>query len=315
MIATYLIGLLPVNYIMTTITSNVNPANIDQVISVVKDRGVVNALTAGVATPAFNTVKYVGGQLFNTVGGMINSTNWKERGEAWLKDAKSVFEQDGENTKQVSVDYANDWSFEKFPDYYQIVSETTNFDGMEIPQLGEIIYSDFDELGRTQTAIGNITSEMVAERKGQRESWESNSNPSGWPSTVGLKNQEVTIEWKNGSVYHGYFYNRSHLIANQLGGEASRRNAITGTRTQNVGGVNQKGGMRYPEQKAVDYLSQGNRSMLYSVQPAYVDNELIPRYVIVQMQSNDGSINETVVVYNTANGWTIDYLTSHYYQN
>ena len=92
-------------------------------------------------------------------------------------------------------------------------------------------------------------------------------------------------------------------------------NMVTGTRTQNVGSVNNSGGMAYTETIARDYLdgAQGqdaNACPLYYVATAnYSGNELLPRTVTVDIQSCDKSIDQRVVVDNTANGFDIDYLT------
>lgn len=57
------------------------------------------------------------------------------------------------------------------------------------------------------------------------------------------------IEWLNGLSYVGDFWNRSHLIADSLGGDALRVNAVTGTRTQNVGGRDQKAACAIPNKE------------------------------------------------------------------
>ena len=97
------------------------------------------------------------------------------------------------------------------------------------------------------------------------------------------------------------------MIANSLGGNAKRENVITGTRTQNVGEID--GGMRYTEKKAQQWLETHSDGgvLYYQVTPYYHKKELIPRYVIVSMKSSDGEIDEVVVVYNTANGYEINY--------
>ena len=40
----------------------------------------------------------------------------------------------------------------------------------------------------------------------------------------------------------------------------------------------------------------------------YVGEELVPRYVEVVMKSSDGTIDEKVIVFNTAYGYEINYL-------
>jgi len=49
--------------------------------------------------------------------------------------------------------------------------------------------------------------------------------------------------------------------------------------------------------------------LYYQATPYYRGDELIPRTVEVKALTSDGAINETVITYNTAKGYTIDYRT------
>lgn len=71
-----------------------------------------------------------------------------------------------------------------------------------------------------------------------RQKFSKDADPSGW----GVQDK-VKILYSNGKHYKGFFWNRSHLIGDALGGDAIRQNVVTGTRTQNVG-EDAKGGMR-----------------------------------------------------------------------
>lgn len=77
---------------------------------------------------------------------------------------------------------------------------------------------------------------------------------------------------------------------------------------QNVGANDGAGGMAYTETIARDWLdSHSDGALYYSVLPLYEGNESIPRAVVVDMKSSDGSIDIEVVVYNAAKGYAIDY--------
>lgn len=196
------------------------------------------------------------------------------------------------------------WSFQNFPNYYTILG-ASQLDSNQMPEKGIIWYSPLDDSGRSQTVTGSLTfSQNVQPSYGVREQFTSEDNPSGWSG-----NQIVQIDWLNGRSYRGYFWNRSHQIGDALGGEARRENLVTGTRMQNVGG-DTKGGMRYTERKAQDWLEKNQDGILYyQVVPYYEGDELIPRFSIVQLLSSDQSIDEAVLVYNKANGYNIDYMT------
>lgn len=102
---------------------------------------------------------------------------------------------------------------------------------------------------------------------------------------VGDERQRLRSNYITADTIEG-IWNRSHLIADSLGGRAFRRNLIKGTRMQNVGANDGKGGMAYTERKVVNYLYKHQKaSVYYSAKPIYKDNELIPRSVIVDIKS------------------------------
>lgn len=189
---------------------------------------------------------------------------------------------------------------------------------------GEIDYCDLDELGRTVCAYGKLTSTM-REQAQAREKLDINVDPSGWPE----HNDEVTIpaldEVDNSRDYNGWMMNRSHLIADSLGGSVEVENLVTGTRMQNVGSHQvdgqYAGGMGYTELMARNYLDRRDSQnqgigdtcpLYYAATPVYSGDELVPRTVIVDIQSCDKSIDERVEVSNTANGWEINYFDGSY---
>lgn len=183
---------------------------------------------------------------------------------------------------------------------------------------GEIDYCDLDELGRTVCAYGKLTSTM-REQAQAREKLDINVDPSGWPE----HNDEVEIpaldEVEGSRDYHGWMMNRSHLIADSLGGSVDVENLVTGTRMQNVGSRQvdgqYAGGMAYTELMARSYLDNNDGDtcpLYYAATPVYSGDELVPRTVIVDIQSCDKSIDERVEVSNTANGWEINYFDGSY---
>lgn len=183
---------------------------------------------------------------------------------------------------------------------------------------GEIDYCDLDELGRTVCAYGKLTSTM-REQAQAREKLDINVDPSGWPEI----NEEIEIpaldDVKDSRDYHGWMMNRSHLIADSLGGSVDVENLVTGTRMQNVGSRQvdgqYAGGMAYTELMARSYLDNNDGDtcpLYYAATPVYSGDELVPRTVIVDIQSCDKSIDERVEVSNTANGWEINYFDGSY---
>ena len=77
---------------------------------------------------------------------------------------------------------------------------------------------------------------------------------------------------------------------------------------QNVGNRLSTGGMYYIEQAAVDYLTENRKEYLYySAEPIYNGDELIPRYVIVNVKSSDGKFDKQIITFNNQKGYTINY--------
>lgn len=194
-----------------------------------------------------------------------------------------------------------EWSADKYPDYYTVTGHA-DFTGANIPPAGTIEYSRPDSLNRSGRAIGVITKQLRDTGSGRDRDMP--DTITGWPD----RNPKVTISLGNGKTYKGYLFNKSHLIAKSLGGEDSARNMITGTRTQNVGKNQPAGGMAYTETLARDWLDRHpDGTVTYMATPNYTGSELLPRTVTVDIRTSDGSIDQHVIVFNTANGHQIDY--------
>lgn len=296
-IASLLLLVLATFGINAFVSTIYNPNNIVQNGNFQESEGLVQ-------TTYNTTVKHIGkawNALRNSIG--LEDVGIKaSSGTNLIDNLKSIVKTNQNNSSD------SEWTFDEsstLSDYY-LVTGTSGIDTSTFPTTGTISYGGLDSLGRTLEAKGSLTyADNVQPSYSYRGTFGADDNPSGWKT-----NEKVAIKWKNGKVYHGYFWNRSHLIADSLGGEATKQNAITGTRTQNVGGTNQNGGMRYPEKKAQKWIEKHHDGVLYySATPVYKGNELVPRSVVVKMLSSDGSIDESVTVYNTANGYVINYAT------
>lgn len=196
------------------------------------------------------------------------------------------------------------WVESASPDFYRIRGKA-NID-RKISR-GKVSYGYYDRYRRVRSVAANLAYSNIV--YGQRARANISSiHPTGWTS-----NRIVTLHFIDGSSYRGYFYNRSHLLAHSLGGADKKYNMITGTRPQNVGKNDFKGGMQYCEMLASDYLkSHRSASLYYIVTPIYKGREKVARSVIVDMRSSDKSINQEVEVYNTAPGYSINYRTGTY---
>ena len=206
------------------------------------------------------------------------------------------------NTKTTDLGYP-EWNYDEYPDYYAENGPAV-IDESKFPEKGNINYTGKDSSGRTLAVYGTITYKMVEKSANEkRPDFKSDDNPSDWS-----KNKKVTVETSTGPYDKGWFWNRSHLLADRLGGEATSDNAITGTRMQNVGNRSNTGGMVHIEEIANDYLKKHKDKFLYySAEPIYNENELIPRYVVVNAKSEDGILDKQVITFNYQKGFTINY--------
>ena len=200
------------------------------------------------------------------------------------------------------------WDADLAPDFVVTCGRSDLSEHARSLEPGEVTYAT-DDLGRPTEAAGNITYKMY--REGSDRERDDLPNPVGWP-----KNAEVVITFPRGGTYHGWLWNRSHLLAKSLGGDDIRDNLVAGTRCQNVGRNDGDGGMAYPETLARTWLAKNKtKTLIYSARPIYVGDEPIPRSVIVDILSSDSTIDAQYVVYNAAPGFTIDYANSTWTQD
>ena len=218
------------------------------------------------------------------------------------KEKVKEFKDKHSNTETSSNSTGSDYDESKFPDMYEVLGKAE----IDERKFSTTYSYSHDDLDRTTTAYGLVNYKAVMDSKGWRADFEPNSEPSGWYKGKESNNKKVSVKLPTGKIYNGYFYNRSHLIADSLGGRSYKYNVVTGTRQQNVGN-NGNGGMQYIEKKVVDYVEKTKNNVYYSVEPYYEGNELVPRYVIVNAKSDDGVINEKVKVFNNASGYEINY--------
>lgn len=218
------------------------------------------------------------------------------------KEKVKEFKDKHSNTETSSNSTGSDYDESKFPDMYEVLGKAE----IDESKFSTTYSYSHDDLDRTTTAYGLVNYKAVMDSKGWRADFEPNSEPSGWYKGKESNNKKASVKLPTGKIYNGYFYNRSHLIADSLGGRSYKYNVVTGTRQQNVGN-NGNGGMQYIEKKVVDYVEKTKNNVYYSVEPYYEGNELVPRYVIVNAKSDDGVINEKVKVFNNASGYEINY--------
>ena len=167
--------------------------------------------------------------------------------------------------------------------------------------MGNIGYCPLDDQSRPTCAVGLLSTRTRATAK-ERGHQPITIDPTGWPS----HNEQVTIDSND-----GWFWNRSYLLPDSLDGEPVKENLITGTLAQNIGATKaHDGGMAYIETLAQQYLDDPSHDtcpLYYAAKPKYDGDNPIPSIVTIDIESCDHSLSQHVIVFNTANGYTIDY--------
>lgn len=211
-------------------------------------------------------------------------------GYALFEGSHSILPKEKKTDIETRIDAAN---------YY--VTEP-KMDGFKYGKPSGIRYGDLDFKGRPTYVSAEITRDLYLKEKAESRE-PINVDPIGWG-----RNFKAEIDLGNGKYYHGYFWNRSHMLADSLGGEPIQKNLVTGTRMQNVG-IDHRGGMAYIESKIRDYFDNGGKETVYfELTNNYgTDEEIIPRAATIRVLSKDKTFNETVTVYNACNGYDINY--------
>lgn len=176
--------------------------------------------------------------------------------------------------------------------YVEINQNEPEFSKDELTENSFEEYSSLDELGRCQTAVASIGTDLMPTK--ERESI-SQVKPTGWHSA------QYDI------VDGGSLYNRCHLIGYQLSGEnANEENLITGTRYLNVEG------MLPFENMVADYVKETGNHVYYQVTPIFEADNLVASGVQMEAESveDEGEgICFNVYCYNVQPGIEIDYET------
>lgn len=193
-------------------------------------------------------------------------------------------------------------------------------------------YSHLDVLGRGQKGVALVDYKTVLQHSraymkqngliyGDKKIYERPSFPSYVHVSGEYKDGRFDVRkqtWKgqdtNNAGVNGksdWLYNKSHTIAWSLGGDMETHNVTLGTRAQNVGKNDGKGGMGLPETAIRDAVySKKDTKVFYEVTPIYKSNELVPRGSHVRAYSindNGKTVNMNIWVFNAQKDITINY--------
>ena len=176
--------------------------------------------------------------------------------------------------------------------YYEVNGNQPYFTEADMTTEAFETYSDLDSLGRCGVAYANICKEIMPTEERQAIN---SVTPSGW----------VQASYPDLKLPH--VMERCHLIGFQLAGENdNEKNLVSGTHYFNVS-------LMLPfENMVADYVKETDNHVLYRVTPIFVNDELMPRGVLMEAYSveDDGDgICFNVFCYNVQPGLVFNYTT------
>lgn len=176
---------------------------------------------------------------------------------------------------------------------YQLNGNVPSFTSNQKKETGSYKeYSDLDAYDRCGMAISCIGPDTLSYVGPRNDNAIKKVMPSGWEK--GNKKYE--------GILAGDLYNRSHLIAHQLGGADTRWNLITGTRYLNEN-------MIPYENKIANHIKTTGNHVLYRVTPVYEGDNQVASGVQLEAYSieDKGSLSFNVYLYNVQPGVNINY--------
>lgn len=204
----------------------------------------------------------------------------------YTPNGEEITFQAADGTKLVIPAYQGD-------SYVEINEDKPLFTKKEITKKAYEHYSDLDQLKRCGPAMACLGPETLpTEKRGNIGS----VKPSGWHSVKYPK-----------QIKDNYLYNRCHLIAYELSAEnANKKNLVTGTRYMNIEG------MLDFENTTRAYIDQTYNHVMYRVTPVFLNDELVCRGVLMEIQSvedNGKGLSHCIYCYNVQPGIEINYQT------
>ena len=175
--------------------------------------------------------------------------------------------------------------------YVRINGNIPHFTEEDLTTVCFETYSDFDSLGRCQTAYACLGLDTLP--TGERGAI-GGVKPTGWHT---VQYPEV--------IPDRHLYNRCHLIAYELSAEnANEYNLVTCTRYMNVSG------MLPFENETAEYIKKTGNHVMYRVTPDFHGSELVCRGMLMEAYSVEDTgegICFCVYCYNVEPGIVINY--------
>lgn len=328
LLITYMIGVVPMGVTTTSLTTGTSPINYDSVIKIYKNAGVTNMITAGLFKPTVNGLRVITGNVTKFIGSSFDSKNIEDSGRNMINRGKSWFNQgkilaggtiESSSASGIVADADSDtngkWSFSKYPDYYKIVG-LSGLKKEDIETKEYVKYYDKDNFNRIagvesvisrDTILASASSDPKSVNgKNLQVDFKDSDKVQGWNDK--FLSYKVNVPWLYGQSDKSVLWEKSLLLPVELGGSAVSDNGIVLTHQCNVGGTDDKGGLNYITHTVKSYFDTHKNGLVkYIAIPNYTDSNVIPNTLTVKLLSNDNELDETVLLYNFANKYTLNY--------
>ena len=332
-LVSYMIGVVPMGVTTTALTTGTSLLNYESIIKIYKNAGVTNIITAGLYKPTVNGLRVVTGNVTKFIGSSFDSKSLEDAGKNMINRGKSWFNQgkilaggtvESSSASGISIDADSDtnddWSFSKYPDYYKIVG-LSGLKKEDIQTKEYVTYYDKDSLNRITGVESVISRDTIrasassdpksVDGKNLQVDFKDSDKIQGWNDK--FLSYKVNVPWLYGQSDKSVLWEKSLLLPVELGGSAIVDNGIVLTHQCNVGGTDEKGGLNYITHTVKSYFdSHKNGLVKYIIIPNYTDSNLIPNTLTVKLLSNDNELDETVLLYNVANKYTLNYSNGSY---
>lgn len=171
---------------------------------------------------------------------------------------------------------------------------------MDIPE-GMVYYSSLDAWGRCGSVTASVCRQILPEEERDDAEERMQVLPSGYAQTT----------YPEELVEHGFLYNRCHLLAWQLGGDASSLNLFAGTRFLNTEGM-----LPYENRVAAYIRRHPDQHVVYRVTPVFMGEEQNCRGVVMEAcaQENPEDFHFCVFIYNEQPGIVINHWDGSSYR-
>lgn len=276
----YLIIMLPFGYIMTAASTQYKVKDYKNTSIAHIKSGPINILTMGLWKPIKSSI-YIGyGSIQHYVGNIFNSQLLINGAENLVVYGHHWFELG--TYSSLEKDEVDKFNYFTYPNYYQSLG------------LANLNQSKFPKEGQTKYSKNSIKSTFTKD----------SNKKSNNQYNINIKNNKKINTLINDKSYYKNLYNNNFMLSTNLNGDKTKNNHFISTYPF-------KFAQNKIDRKIINYMNQNpNEKIYYQASLHYEkDSDLIPKYMIIDVMSDNEELNERYQIFNNAKGWIINYKT------